>query len=206
VIFWLALVIVMVISISRRLTSARRFVLVMLAGFTGMVTETLLMLNYQSKSGVLYQDIGILLMSFMIGLTLGAFIIDRLLQSRIHHEKLPGRQHLHVIAIGVALLLGFGLLNMAAYYFFRLGLLNGLYSTSVALILDGSFVSATFALVVIRETGDRKGLPIRLYSADLIGGSLGSLIASLFLIPVYGILVASIMMGTLAFCGLVFLR
>ena len=95
---------------------------------------------------------------------------------------------------------------MAAYYFFRLGLLNGLYSTSVALILDGSFVSATFALVVIRETGDRKGLPIRLYSADLIGGSLGSLIASLFLIPVYGILVASIMMGTLAFCGLVFLR
>lgn len=43
----------------------------------GMVLETLLILNYQSKNGVLFQNIGILLMMFMIGLTLGAFVVNK---------------------------------------------------------------------------------------------------------------------------------
>ncbi|MCL5266526.1 MAG: hypothetical protein M1469_00285 [Bacteroidetes bacterium] len=198
VFFWLMLVIVLIISVGRKLAAARRFALVMLAGLTGMVTETLLLLNYQSKSGVLYQDIGILLMSFMIGLTLGAFLTDRFMHSIFYQEKSSPQNNYLMILSGVTLLICFTLLNVATYFLLRLEFLHSLYSTSLVLVLDGAFVSATFAFAAIRETKDRRVTPIRLYSADLIGGSVGSLIASFLLIPVYGILATSIIMAAVA--------
>ncbi len=201
--FWIA---VGVLLLAGRTAGARRFILVMLAGLVGMVMETLLMLNYQSKSGVLYQDIGILLMSFMIGLTLGAFLVDRYVRPKaLIKQTGPGHGSFAGLA-GLGLFVGFALLNAVTYYLFKSEYLNSLYSTSLLLILDGAFVSAIFALVALRETEDGKAIPIRLYSADLIGGSIGSLAASLYLIPIYGILPTAIMMAGAAMCGMVFLK
>ena len=47
------------------------------AGFAGMVLESTVMLYYQVKYGVLYQDIGVMLMSFMAGLAAGAWVVER---------------------------------------------------------------------------------------------------------------------------------
>ena len=70
---WLLWITLPVLFLFSRLRPAlRRITLVAAAGFLGMVLETILILYYQVKFGVLYQDIGLLLMNFMAGLALGA--------------------------------------------------------------------------------------------------------------------------------------
>jgi len=59
-------------SLIRFVPALRRITLVVAVGFIGMVLETVLILYYQTKHGVLYRDIGWLLMSFMTGLALGS--------------------------------------------------------------------------------------------------------------------------------------
>ncbi|MEJ2614553.1 MAG: hypothetical protein P8Z35_06330, partial [Ignavibacteriaceae bacterium] len=44
-----------------------RIILVFGAGFIGMITETVLIILYQIENGILYRDIGLLLMMFMLG-------------------------------------------------------------------------------------------------------------------------------------------
>ncbi|MFB3852762.1 MAG: hypothetical protein ACE148_02930 [Vicinamibacterales bacterium] len=48
-----------------------------IAGFSGMTVETVLLLDYQLKSGVVFQDIGLLLAALMAGLAIGAWMVDR---------------------------------------------------------------------------------------------------------------------------------
>ncbi len=70
-----ALVLAGLLAASRR-APARRLLLVGSAGLAGTVLETVLILRYQVTSGVLYQNLGILLMSFMAGLGAGAAAVD----------------------------------------------------------------------------------------------------------------------------------
>ncbi len=72
--------------LSRLWPALRRVLLVAAAGFMGMVLETILILYYQAKHGVLYQDLGILLMSFMAGLALGSMTIN---QSIVRFSESP---------------------------------------------------------------------------------------------------------------------
>ena len=46
-----------------------------------MILETVILLYFQTKSGILYQDLGILLTGFMAGLSFGAFAVEKI-QSR----------------------------------------------------------------------------------------------------------------------------
>jgi hypothetical protein len=72
-------------------------------------------------------------------------------------------------------------------------------------MFTGLFVSSIFAFVSLWKLESRQKVMIHLYSADLLGGSLGSIAASLFLIPVYGILVTSIIMAAMVLLALLFL-
>jgi hypothetical protein len=62
----------------------------------------------------------------------------------------------------------------------------GLFQISCLLAATGFLVAGIFAYTSIHESGDRKNVISSLYSADLIGGCLGSLIGSLILIPLAG--------------------
>ena len=84
---WISLPIIFLLS--RLMPTLRRVMLVAAAGFTGMVLETILILYYQVKHGVLYQDIGVLLMSFMAGLAVGAIIINRRYAGRLTIKPFP---------------------------------------------------------------------------------------------------------------------
>jgi hypothetical protein len=198
-IFWLVMIVASVIALNRRLFKTRRFVLMSLAGLVGMVSETLLLMNYQNKNGVLYQDIGILLMTFMIGLAFGAFITGKFLAGS---ESSANRQN----RLGALMLLGFGSLNVIIYYAIKLDFLGSLVSTSLMLVLDGIFVSAIFAFISLNRIEKRQKAMTWLYSADLIGGSIGALIASLILLPVFGVLDTSLLASAVAVCALAFLR
>jgi spermidine synthase len=154
--------------------------LVAVAGFLGMVLETILILYYQVKHGVLYQDIGLLLMSFMTGLALGAMIIDRVMVRMIDRQKL-------LRWYGVGLLIGFCLLCAVIATKVTMSTTAGLAQTSWILAAAGFLVAGIFAYTSLYGIQDQKSIISPLYSADLIGGCLGSLLGSLILIPLAGL-------------------
>ncbi|MDP4195576.1 MAG: hypothetical protein Q8940_11040 [Bacteroidota bacterium] len=197
-ILWLsALVITMLILIIRS-SKLHRFILVTLFGLIGMIAEAILILNYQSKNGVLYRDIGILLMTFMAGLSLGAYIVNNLLTSQKIHTK---KRYM----LGILLILGFAVMNLMIYYLIKFNIMDGLVITSALMIIDGFFVSAIFSFASLSGHLNKHGDMLSLYSADLIGGCLGSVTASLIFIPIYGMLITSLFMAGLAIFSLIFL-
>jgi spermidine synthase len=178
---WLLLLLLPAALLYRARWTIRRALLAGMTAFAGMVLETILLLRFQIKNGILYQDIGILLMSFMAGLALGAYIMDRI----------PPRL---LKKFGVALLAGFVLLSATIGFGIHSGTCAGLAATTVLLILSGFFVAGIFAYAGLRKSGDPTTVIAPLYAADLAGGCLGSLIASLMLVPIAGMTVSAFLM------------
>jgi spermidine synthase len=182
---WLLLVSLPVLLVCRARWPIRRALLMGMAAFAGMVLETVLLLYFQIKNGILYQDIGILLMSFMAGLALGAFAIAGINRSS---SKMPG----------FAMLVGFVALSATMGLEITRGGSAGLMEVSVLLALSGFFVSGIFAYAAFREAADPRDAVAPLYAADLIGGCLGSILASLVLTPVVGLAAAANLMVPVA--------
>jgi hypothetical protein len=145
-----------------------------------MVLETILILYYQVKYGVLYQDIGLLLMSFMAGLALGAISIERLMARFADRPRL-------VRWYGVALLAGFCFLCVVTATRLTVSAAAGLLQTSWLLMAAGFLVAGIFAYATLYEIKDQRSVISPLYAADLLGGCAGSLLGSLLLIPVLGL-------------------
>lgn len=191
-----ALVVSALFLISRRRQSLRRALLVCVAGFVGMVFETLLVLHYQVKSGVLYQDIGVLLMSFMAGLALGALATDRWVFERARRMPLWYGPALigGVVLLGLLTSIGIGWSSMA-----------GLAETMGLLFVTGFLVAAVFAYASLEGVRDQGEVVAPLYAADLVGGCLGSLTSSLVLIPITGLATTAALMAPLALLSLLLL-
>jgi spermidine synthase len=150
--------------------SFRRSMTIFIAGFQGMVLEIILLLNYQMHNGILFQNIGILIMGFMLGLTSGAWIIKKMVR------RYTGWL-LIISSIIIYLILGVLLTE---------GSINGFFSTMISLIISGFLTSGIFAYTTIYKVADQKKVISPLYSADLLGGVTGSLLANFILIPVLG--------------------
>jgi spermidine synthase len=159
----------------------RRALLTGIGAFAGMVLETCLILHFQTKNGILYQDIGILLTGFMAGLALGSMAVAKM------------RRPLSKKA-GYALLLGFMLLGATVGWRINSGAGMGLLEASCLLAPAGFFVAAIFAYAGLYAASNQKDAVAPLYSADLIGGCLASLLASLLLAPLAGLAVSAYFM------------
>jgi spermidine synthase len=175
---WLSLPVIFLMSRFR--PSFRRVLLVAVAGFIGMVLETVFILHYQVKHGVLYQDIGILLMSFMAGLAAGSITVNHVITRLIDR---PGRIRWY----GMALIAGFCLLCVVTATKTTMSTFTGLVQTAGFLASAGFLVAGVFAYASLHEIHDQTEVISPLYAADIFGGCLGSLAASLFLIPVLGL-------------------
>ncbi len=198
-VLWILSAVAVMLAVVKRLAAARKFLVVAIAGAAGMISETVVLLNYQGASGALYQDIGILLTTFMAGLTAGAAATDALMRKR--HAR--GRKSSW---FGAPLLAGTGLMNVFMLYGIKSGMLGGLVPASLALAVVGAFVSAIFAVASFHSVDARGRVMTWLYSADLVGGAFGSVAAILFLIPVLGLLSTCIAAAALTGFGMVFLK
>jgi len=69
---------------------------------------------------------------------------------------------------------------------FTMNISAGLFRISCLLAATGFLVAGIFAYASLRKIEDQKNIISSLYSADLIGGCLGSFIGSLILIPLAG--------------------
>jgi spermidine synthase len=157
----------------------KRTILVAAAGFTGMVLETVLILYYQVKHGVLYQDIGLLMMSFMAGLATGSIAIHKKMSESFRYR--PSAR-----LYGAGLLIGLSCLCALTGIVLSMHIFAGLVSISILLGASGFAVGGIFAYASIHEVEDQKKVISPLYAADLIGGCVGCLLGSLIFIPMMG--------------------
>ncbi len=198
--FWsIVAVCLLLIVWIRRKDRPRRFLLVALAGLVGMALETILLLHYQVKRGILFQDIGLLLMSFMGGLALGALFLARPAGCDTERRG-PGPY------IAVALLAGSALLALWIGWRIHTEGSVRLVETMLLLALAGSFVSGVFVYSGRGSPEHEKRLIGSLYAADLIGGCLGSTVAGLLLIPTSGLAATSFLMVPISFLCLLLLQ
>ncbi len=159
----------------------RRALLTAVAGFVGMTLEALILLYFQTKSGILYQDIGILLTGFMAGLAFGAYGTEKI------YRRAPK-------ALGFALLGGFIVLSGFVGWWISSGRGADLPESLGCLFITGALVAGVFSYAGLHGSCDQAGAITPLYSADLIGGCIGSLLASLALAPLAGLAITSYLM------------
>ncbi len=175
---WLGLSLLFLVS--RAIPSWRRGMLVGVAGFLGIVFEAILILTYQAREGVLYQDIGLLLMMFMAGLSLGAWMLNEAIRWTGIRKGRSRRW-------GLALIAGFCLLGIVVYRFVGGDSPGGILPTATLLAVTGFLVSGVLVYASLFAIRDQQKVIAPLYAADLLGGCLGSLLGSLVLIPLFGL-------------------
>ena len=64
---------------------------------------------------------------------------------------------------------------------------TSLPATFILLMLTGFLVAGAFVYAGLREPGDQQNSVAPLFSADLVGGGIGSILASLVMVPVAGL-------------------
>ncbi|MDD5593803.1 MAG: hypothetical protein PHG97_03570, partial [Candidatus Margulisbacteria bacterium] len=161
--------------ISWRNKEWRPALIVFLLGFCGLTEQLIIIYTYQSLHGNIYQVIGLLTALFMAGLAAGNYAIIRL-------NRLEPDFALKLATLALLVLLA-ALFPLLAIFPLPLG------SFLIALP-----IGAVFSLAVNLQSGGKIGagrLAGRLYGADLLGGALGALLTTIFLIPVFGLAFAS---------------
>jgi len=166
----LGFLIFIIILVGRKWKTFRRSSIVFIAGFQGMVLEIILLLNYQMHNGILFQNIGILVMGFMLGLALGAWIVNKVIKNYTGILLI-------ILSIIIYLLLGVLISS---------GNINTFIITLFALVISGFLTSGIFAFASRFNVVDQKKIISPLYSSDLLGGVVGSVLANLIFIPVLG--------------------
>lgn len=189
---WLALGLVFSLTwlFTRRHPGVNALFQVLVMGVGTMALEILTLVLYQVYLGYIYQHLGLLIASFMLGLAAGgAWFTGRRPEARLLAHPLAGLQlTLAGLALGLLILLAFSgdflwtppeiLLQTGFLLFLALagGAGGGIFSLSAMLWL---------------ETRPSASLGAGLfYAVDLFGATLGTLALSLVILPLYGIIPA----------------
>jgi spermidine synthase len=173
---------------ARRRKAFRRALFVGSAGFAGMLLEGALLLAYQARRGVLYQDLGLLLTCFMGGLSLGAWGMGR-----------GGRER----GSGAGIALCTAAVGASCGWAISAGGASGRIGTGLLLAAAGACVGAAFAWAGGQGEVAPSVAVAPLYAADLVGGCLGALLGGLIFLPFSG-LTASAGLASLAGLAMLF--
>jgi spermidine synthase len=146
-----------------------------IGGLVGIVYSLIIILNYQTIFGSIYEMVGSMIAANMLGLGIGSIII-----SRINNEKI--RQNILLIIIIMTIIFTFLLPFILEFLIsIRVILLSFIIMFLYGCIIGSLFTATNRAyLAQSNKLGS-------IYSWDVIGSSMGSLIASSIFIPVFGI-------------------
>jgi len=149
-------------------------------GFASFLFQFVVLLSYQSFSGLLYRGIVLLTALFMMGAASGAYVSMR-------HEgwgrSSLKRLHAGFIALSIALVLWSALLRS----------LNLSYGAGSAVFLvcaaSGGFLAGSYYPIVVRTAfrEDAGDVPATLYAWDVFGACVGGMTGGLIFFPVFGL-------------------
>ena len=165
-------------------------------GTFGMTIDTVVILVFQSFFGYLYQEIGLVLTAFMLGLAAGAAIINSAIRRGQHIPILYMEMATIAFSLAFAALIHPLLdLSRAAGY----APLSKLLLLALS-ALSGGFVGAQFPLSAAAILSPRRRLSKvagSLYGWDLFGAVAGSLAGSIFLVPALGVATTCLFLASL---------
>jgi spermidine synthase len=148
-------------------------------GFTASSIEIIILLVSQVAFGFVYQMYGLIVTIFMTGLAGG---------SVLQHKFIPNPA-IHSYLALQASLAGFCIILPVILYVSGLFAISGLPFILILSVLTFTIAFLTgleFSVSTFLRPGSMANIPIRNYSADLFGSSLGVLVAAIFLIPLLG--------------------
>jgi len=139
-------------------------------GFTSIVTEILLIIAYQAFNGYLYQRIALLIATFMVGLSCGAYVGTRKREARFSLVLLAQTGFIILLALCAFALQAQPPESMFFLFLFGLGFLGGVLFV----------ISNRLFLRIKRNYGLGYGI-------DLLGSFAGAIAVSSVLIPLVGL-------------------
>lgn len=152
-------------------------------GTLGISSEFMILAAFQSIYGFLYYRIGVIIASFMVGLSLGGFIMTRHLQkneaaySKLRNLEMALLLYLACLAIILSLVKQAQALWMQILFL--------MLSAVIGLLVGLEFLLATrINLNKGRKIEETTGV---FYACDILGASLGGFLSSLLLFPAFGI-------------------
>jgi hypothetical protein len=158
-------------------------------GFAGSSVELLLIMTFQILYGYVYHYTGIIITVFMSGLAIGALYREKILKTSIGMFM---SLQLVIILYATVLPLIFMLLNQVVL---PAVLLHSIFAVLTLIISIVTGMQFSLGSSILTEK-----LPVRaahLYSSDLLGSAFGVLLLSVFMIPVLGIFVSSLLVALL---------
>ncbi|MEN8157606.1 MAG: hypothetical protein ABFS10_11705 [Bacteroidota bacterium] len=184
-IFLLSLLILLLLLISYSRNNTSMFV----AGFTGAGMQIVLIMVMQSFYGFAYLVTPLMITLFMGGLVAGT-VLWRVVWKEPSVTKNTGLMWIMALVGAVAVIL---LKNESVFSerWIGMAVLGGLN------LISGLLVGSVYGMVLARSTADVASGAGKLYSADLAGAAMGSLIPPLFLVPLIGVSNTFIL-----FCGI----
>jgi spermidine synthase len=147
----------------------------LIGGMIGIIISLILILNFQTVFGSIYEMIGGMIAANMLGLAMGTLTINRL-KKTVHLQNV-----LFFILLTIVLftaLIPF-ILNIIFW-------IRSIICSFMIIIFYGGLTGSLFGVLnkMYLEKSDKLG---NIYSYELFGSAIGSLITSSILIPVYGI-------------------
>jgi spermidine synthase len=172
-------------------------------GFAASALEVVLLLAFQVLFGSLYYQVGLIITTFMLGLVIGALLMNRwrMWPSRPRQgehadtseggpaAKRIGKRRLAYLAMGVAVFaacLPLALLGLERSEGPAALVIDAMAIPLLTLLL-AVLVGMEFPLAARVDFQDPAATSARLYAADYLGAALGALLVSTLLIPLLGV-------------------
>lgn len=143
------------------------------AGLTTLTAELIAFYLYQSTAGSLYSELGLLIGTFMLGLTLGTYISIKSEAERLEYPSL-----LLLLTSMALYYVTYPQITSTALLYYHL-----LFLFTTALAGGGLFVAATYRYYYGRA-GANRGTG---YAFEIAGSAIGALIATTILLPLIGL-------------------
>jgi spermidine synthase len=172
----LAILAVLILSLTRRLNAPTAAAIAMAAcGFAAMALTFTVMLEFQSRAGVLFHQLGLLTALFMGGLAAGSWIAGRGLR--------PTGIFLGFIALAAAAAIPWFMSARPDLF----ALAGTSAASSLATFLGGLGGGIVYVLAVALAGGEASPAAARLYAVDLAASAGAAIIVAVVIVPVAGI-------------------
>lgn len=195
--YWVPAIILLVLLVWVIYNSNTLSIGIFCVGFTASSIEVILLISFQIIYGYVYQVTGIIITIFMAGLAAGSKYFEKIIKysDMRSFNKIQFYIAVYSILLPIVLLL----LNL---FKSNIALVHSVFYVLTFLI--AFLTGVAFALATKIEKGKTSSVVSRLYSVDLIGSAFGAMLVTTFLIPMVGIIMAAVIMGTLNFFAGIF--
>ncbi len=164
------------------------------SGFTGAAAEVSLLIAFQVIFGYVYLFLGVIITIFMAGLTVGSLL-----------SKNCADRNIMKLVMKVQLIEGLFILALAGYFLVSRFIQDDAFTRlvfSAAMLVIALLVGYQYGIAVCKIKKSPGKTIASVYSSDLAGSALGSLLVAIYIIPVYGLVVTMIILSGLHFLTL----